>query len=116
MIARALLLTGGIAAAMAGLAGWSLWKLAGAKDRCELRLNYARAEGKRMVDAFIAERDEELNAALLAAMKHSADLDASSKAKHVERVTVYRDRVKVAPESGCTADPEFVEALNDSLR
>lgn len=101
---------------VAPLAGWSLWRLAGAGARCDTRIVEAKARGSAAVRALVASQESSL-----ALIKANDDarllaLQAAIPARQVERVTVYRDRVRTVEVPECRVTPEQVQAINEVLR
>lgn len=104
----------GLLLVMTLLACWSLWRLAGCGARCDTRIAQAQARGSEAVRALVASQE-----ASIAVLKADDDarllaLQASIPSRQVERVTVYRNRVRVVPE--CRVTAEQVQAVNETLQ
>jgi hypothetical protein len=101
---------------MALLAGWSLWRLAGAGARCDVRIAHAQARGSEAVRKLVAGQE-----ASIALIKAEDDvrlltMQAAIPARQIERITVYRDRVRTITVPECRVDDAQVQAINEALQ
>lgn len=97
------------------LAGWSLWRLAGAGARCDARIALARLDGQRAtldlsrsqqaaIDALRAEQDAEL-------------MRAWARAQSPQIVARWRTRWRTAgPAPSCTVTPAQIDVVNEAIR
>jgi len=102
--------------AVSSVAGWSLWRLAGAGDRCDLRIEQAKARGSDAVRKLVAGQE-----AAIAVMRAEDDarliaMQSSLNARGIERVTVYRDRISAMQAPDCRVSAEQVQAINEALQ
>ena len=102
--------------AVSSIAGWSLWRLASAHTRCDLRIAQAQARGSAAVQALVAGQESAM--ALLKAEDDARllALQSAIPARQTERVTVYRDRVRTVALPECRVSTEQVRAINEALR
>lgn len=101
---------------MSMLAGWSLWRLASAGARCDAKIAQAQARGSAAVQKLVADQE-----AALAMLKTRDDarlmaIQAAIPARQVERVTIYRDRVRTVSVPECRISSEQVQAINEVLK
>lgn len=101
---------------MSMLAGWSLWRLAGSGARCDVRIAKAQARGSEAVQKLVAGQESAI--ALLKAEDDARLLamQAAIPARQVERITVYRDRVRTVTVPECRVDDAQVHAINEVLQ